>query len=138
MYVCGGDNKTVKGYNINVMGLMVAWLRSHHKGEQGSDILVTRSGVPGLSLCLKEHPEELDVVMNVKIGDLLAHHCNTIHRAGKNNSKDRRRRAVGVVFIPRSCHQSPRLTEYHTTRLKEDIEFQHIDKNVKCIDMVRN
>lgn len=54
-----------------------------------------RSGVPGLSLCLKEHPEELDEIQVVKAGDMLAHHCNLIHRAGKNNSQNRRRRAIG-------------------------------------------
>lgn len=83
-----------------------------------------RSGVPGLSLCLHEHPEETDIPIIVKKGDVLIHNCNTVHRAGKNNSLDRRRRAIGLVFIPENCTQDPRLVKYHKERLKEDIELQ--------------
>lgn len=86
----------------------------------------TRSGVPGLSLCLKEHPEETDIRMDVGAGDLLAHHCNLVHRAGKNNSENRRRRAIGVVFIPGKCKTDERLKGYHLSQLKEDIELQRV------------
>jgi phytanoyl-CoA hydroxylase len=82
-----------------------------------------RSGVPGLSLCLHEHPEETDIPIIVKAGDMLMHHCNMVHRAGKNNS-NRRRRAIGIVFIPNSCTVDDRLNTYHKDRLKEDIELQ--------------
>lgn len=82
-----------------------------------------RSGVPGLSLCLHEHPEELDIPIITQPGDVCAHNCNTIHRAGKNSS-NRRRRAIGLVFIPESCVDDSRLTKYHNERLKEDIELQ--------------
>lgn len=41
-----------------------------------------------------------------------------------NNSEDRRRRAVGVVFIPKSCVVDDRLNQYHKDRLKEDIVLQ--------------
>lgn len=85
-----------------------------------------RSGVPGLSLCLKEHPEELDQIMISNVGDLLVHNCNLIHRAGKNNSSDRRRRAIGVVFIPKVCQVDQRLQKYHEKQLKEDIELQKV------------
>jgi phytanoyl-CoA hydroxylase len=83
-----------------------------------------RSGVLGLSLCLHEHPEETDIPIITKKGDILIHNCNTIHRAGKNNSVDRRRRAIGLVFIPNSCVLDERLNKYHEERLKEDIELQ--------------
>ena len=85
-----------------------------------------RSGVPGLSLCLHEHPEETDIPMITKKGDLLVHNCNLIHRAGKNNSKDRRRRAIGIALIPKNCKIDPLLEKYHNERLKEDIELQKI------------
>jgi phytanoyl-CoA hydroxylase len=85
-----------------------------------------RSGVPGLSLCLHEHPEETDTREETKAGDILVHNCNTIHRAGKNNSKNRRRRAIGVVFIPNECTKDPRLVKYHKERLEEDIALQEI------------
>ncbi len=85
-----------------------------------------RSGVAGLSLCLHEHPEETDVPMITAKGDLLVHNCNLVHRAGKNNSENRRRRAIGIVFIPKNCEESPRLVKYHNDRLIEDIELQRI------------
>lgn len=82
-----------------------------------------RSGVAGLSLCLHEHPEECDVAIITQPGDVLAHNCNTIHRAGKNNS-EWQRRAIGVVFIPEECQLDERLERYHQERLKDDIELQ--------------
>jgi len=85
-----------------------------------------RSGVPGLSLCLHEHPEETDIPIIVKKGDVLAHNSNTIHRAGANTSVARHRRAIGIVFIPKSCTTDERLMRYHTQQLKEDIELQKI------------
>jgi phytanoyl-CoA hydroxylase len=84
-----------------------------------------RSGVPGLSLCLHEHPEETDIPIITEPGDVLVHHCNTIHRAGKNTSS-RRRRAIGIVFIPEICTEDPRLVKYHNDRLREDIDLQKI------------
>jgi phytanoyl-CoA hydroxylase len=84
-----------------------------------------RSGVPELSLCLHEHPEETDVPVKVKAGDVLVHNCNTIHRAGKNNS-NRQSRAIGVIVIPNHCKHDPLLHKYHNKRLQEDIELQKI------------
>jgi phytanoyl-CoA hydroxylase len=89
-----------------------------------------RSGVPGLSLCLHEHPEECDIPMIVKKGDILVHNSNTIHRAGKNSTFDKRRRAIGIAVIPTECSLDTRLENYHQERLKEDIELQKI-KNPK-------
>ena len=83
-----------------------------------------RSGVHGLSLCLHEHPEETDIPIITESGDVLIHNCNLIHRAGKNNTEDKRRRAIGIVFIPTSCTIDPRLNKYHKEQLKEDIELQ--------------
>lgn len=95
-----------------------------------------RSGVPGLSLCLKEHPESTDLLMPTKKGDLLIHHCNLIHRAGRNLSVNRRRRAIGVVFIPKSCRNDPRLLAHHKKQLKEDIELQRI-KDPKLYEQLK-
>jgi len=83
-----------------------------------------RSGVPGLSLCLHEHTEETDIVMETRPGDILVHHCNLIHRAEKNESIDKRRRAIGVIFIPIICKADTQLVKYHNDQLSEDIELQ--------------
>jgi len=96
-----------------------------------------RSGVPGLSLCLHEHPEEMDLPIITNAGTMMVHNCNTIHRAGKNSSKKRRRRAIGIVFIPKVCKTDSRLVKYHDDRLKEDIELQKI-KNPKLYRELRD
>lgn len=82
-----------------------------------------RSGVPGLSMCLPDHDESLDVCMITNPGDVLIHNCNTIHRAGKNNS-NKRRRAIGVVFIPKICKIDERLKQYFDEQLLGDILLQ--------------
>ncbi len=85
-----------------------------------------RSGVPGLSLCLHEHPSETDTAVPTGPGDIILHNCNTVHRAGRNESTDRRRRAIGVVYIPATCTRDERLHGYHLERLAEDIELQKV------------
>jgi len=66
-----------------------------HSRYNNNTTFRTRSGVPGLSLCLHEHEEKNDIPIIVEKGDILVHNCNTIHRAGKNIS-NRRRRAIGT------------------------------------------
>lgn len=97
--------------------------RNHQRYHRDTTFRV-RSGVAGLSLCLKEHPEETDMPIQTQEGDVLVHHCNLVHRAGKNSTKDRRRRAIGVVFIPTICKPDERLNKYYNKQLKEDIELQ--------------
>lgn len=100
-----------------------------------------RSGVPGLSLCIHEHPENTDIPIIVKKGDILVHNSNTIHRAGKNNSQ-KRRRAIGIPIIPNDCVIDKRLETYHLEQLKEDIELNKnkvikLNKN-KVIELNKN
>lgn len=97
-----------------------------HKRYHEHTTFRVRSGVPGLSLCLHEHPEERDIPIIVDAGDVLVHNCNTIHRAGKNNSDFRRRRAIGIVYIPNECVTDEILEKYHQERLREDVELQKI------------
>lgn len=98
--------------------------RKHQRYHKDTTFRI-RSGVPGLSLCLHEHPEEKDIPMICNSGDLFVHNCNLVHRAGKNNS-NRRRRAIGVVYIPNECKEDTLLLKYHNDRLREDIELQKI------------
>ncbi len=99
--------------------------RKHSRYNKDTTFRI-RSGVPGLSLCLHEHPEETDEKIEVARGDVLVHNCNTIHRAGKNNSAGRRRRAIGIVCVPTDCVTDPRLQKYHEDQLAEDIELQKV------------
>ena len=94
-----------------------------------------RSGVSGLSLCVPDHIESNDIPMITKAGDVLVHHCNMIHRAGANNS-DKRRRAIGIVLIPKSCQPDSTLVARHLIQLKEDIELQK-NKDPKLYKQLR-
>lgn len=60
---------------------------------------------------------------------------NLIHRAGKNNSENRRR-AIGVVFIPKKCQPDERLMGYFHEQLKEDIELQS-SKNPEMYELLK-
>lgn len=97
----------------------------NHSRYHNSTTFRVRSGVPGLSLCLHEHPSETDIPMICSAGDMYVHNCNLTHRAGKNNT-NRQRRAIGVVFIPESCKKDERLVKHSQNMLKEDIELQQI------------
>ena len=96
-----------------------------------------RSGVPGLSMCIKDHDESMDIPMPCNKGDVLIHNCNTIHRAGKNVTIDRRRRAIGIVFIPDDCQKDPRLVAYHKEQLEEDIGLQK-ERNPELYKQLKN
>ena len=86
------------------------------------------SGVSGLSLCLPNYNLDKEIIMPTKKGDVLVHHCNLVHRAGKNNSLNKRRRSIGIVFIPNNCKIDEQLNNIYIKQLKEDIELQK-DKN---------
>ncbi|ARF10388.1 2OG-FeII oxygenase [Hokovirus HKV1] len=110
--------------------------RKHTRYNQHTTFRV-RSGVPGLSLCLNEHPEETDEIMITEPGDVLVHNCNTIHRAGKNDSIFRRR-AIGCVFIPTLCIPDTRLVNYFNSQLEEDIEIQKIKNPTLYKNLIEN
>jgi hypothetical protein len=84
-----------------------------------------RSGVPGLSLCLHEHREDLDTPVPVTAGTVLVHHINTIHRAGLN-STGRRRRAICIPIIAVGSRPDPVLVAHSQRLLAEDVELQRI------------
>ena len=94
-----------------------------HERFSRSTTFRTRSGVPGMSICLKGYPTEKELAMCVPAGTVLAHHCNLVHRAGANRSKARRRRAIGLVFVPSACGTDARLLEDHQQRLRVDKEL---------------
>lgn len=81
-----------------------------------------RTGVKGLSLSLKEHPHEGEIAAIMDSGDVVAHNCNVIHRAGANKSF-RRRRALGVVFTPKVCGISEYLHKQYEKNLSEDLDI---------------
>ena len=52
--------------------------------------------------------------MHAKPGDLLVHHCLTVHRANGNTSAARSRKALGMVYFSRYAKEDlERKNEYH-------------------------
>ena len=78
----------------------------------------------GLSICIKDHDGKLDIPIHTNPGDVIIHNCNLIHSAGKNNSINKRRRAIGIIFIPIQCVLDKDLDDYYQKQLKEDIILQ--------------
>lgn len=62
-----------------------------------------RTRTLGFSQGIVDFPAEHDAAREVAVpadpGDLLVHHALTIHHAGANQSSDRQRRALGIVFF---------------------------------------
>lgn len=59
-----------------------------------------RSGVPGLSLCFDGHETETDLPVSTQPGDLLAHHCNTVHGLERTRATEE-----GVLSVPSSSQR---------------------------------
>ena len=49
--------------------------------------------------------EAREVAIRLEPGDLVAHHCEMVHRADPNHSSDRHRRAFAMVYEGVSCQQ---------------------------------
>jgi phytanoyl-CoA hydroxylase len=89
-----------------------------------------RSGVPGLSLHLKEHNTSDDKHISVRAGDALLHNCNTIHWAAANKTQ-LRRRAIGIPIIPNICKPDLLLMKHFRKMLRKDIELQRYKNPVE-------
>lgn len=76
---------------------------SHKKGMRAHG----RTQTLGFSQGITDYGNEEDAA-NVKAfpaepGDLLVHHCMTIHSAGSNTTKDRTRKALGLIYFGESA-----------------------------------
>lgn len=67
-------------------------------------------------------PEDLknEVAMSAEPGDLLVHHCMTIHRADPNRS-NRTRRAIGIVYNSAAAKEDKRALEEYQKRLYAEL-----------------
>ncbi len=59
--------------------------------------------------------------VHLRVGDLVAHHGNTIHRADPNRTVDRHRRAFAMVFRGESCRRD----EAAFSRYESALRLQH-------------
>jgi phytanoyl-CoA hydroxylase len=71
---------------------------SHQRGMREH----ARTGTLGFSRGITDYPQaadrEREIACPAGPGDLLVHHAMTIHRADNNQSADRQRRALGLIF----------------------------------------
>lgn len=63
--------------------------------------------------------ERGEVAVAIDSGDLIAHHCMTIHRT-ENNTSDRSRRALGLVYYAKRAKTDQAGREARTKKVKEE------------------
>lgn len=81
-----------------------------------------RTAVLGFSQGVLDYgPEDEteEVPMHLNVGDLVAHHGETIHRAEPNRSQSRNRRAFAMVFRGESCRRDAEAFSRYEAALKE-------------------
>lgn len=89
---------------------------SHRSGLRPHDA----TSVLGFSQGISDYgaaDEAAEVTVTLAPGDLVAHHGETIHRAGPNGSAARHRRAFAMVFRGRSCRRDERAFEKYESAL---------------------
>jgi len=92
---------------------------SHQQGLRPHD----STRVLGFSQGITDYDAEdasREVVVELEPGDLAVHHGETIHRADKNRSAHRHRRALAIVFRGKSCRRD----EAAHQRYAEDLRQQ--------------
>ena len=86
---------------------------SHKRGIRAH----SRTTTIGFSQGISDYGDEdhaAEVAMHAKPGDLLVHHCLTVHRANGNISAARSRKALGMVYFSRYAKEDlERKNEYH-------------------------
>lgn len=82
-----------------------------------------KTGTLGFSQGITDFPNSLDrqneVAFPAEPGDLLAHHCLTIHRADGNESTSRTRRALGFIYYGVSANVDVAARSQYKADLKE-------------------
>ena len=63
--------------------------------------------------------ERAEVAVPIEPGDLIAHHCVTIHRT-EDNPSDRSRRAIGLVYYSQRVKVDEVRRKAHTQKLKQN------------------
>ena len=93
---------------------MLQGLRPHEK-----------SGVLGFSQRCTDYgtPDDLanETPMIASVGDVIAHSSLVLHRAGRNTTSDRERRAIGFVYFGVSAKADEAAIAAHLHRLRESL-----------------
>ena len=83
----------------------------HYTPQKNKALRRHEDGVVGFSRALADwgpEDEAAEVPMVCSRGDVLVHHCLTVHRAGLNTTADRHRRTIGFGYRSVNVVSSPR------------------------------
>ena len=87
-----------------------------------------RTTTLGFSQSIRDFGSEQDraaeVALRAAPGDILAHHALTIHRAGRNESAERSRRALGFIYYAQSARHDRRAHGEYQRRLAAELKQQ--------------
>ena len=84
-----------------------------------------RTGTLGFSQGITDfgtaEDQKLDVSFPAQPGDLLVHHCDTIHYANGNTSQNRTRKALGLVYYAQSAQVDEAAHAAYQARLAKEL-----------------
>lgn len=97
---------------------------SHLKGIRPHSKTQTLGFSQGISDFGTDDDKLNEVFFATKAGDLLVHHSLTIHRADANNSKDRTRKALGLIYYAKRSKENIKARETYQQHLTEELKKQ--------------
>ena len=97
---------------------------SHRDGLRAHSRTTTLGFSQGLSNDLSSEDLRAEVAIHAEPGDLLVHHALTVHRAGANRSRDRSRRALGLIYYGASAREDAAAHARYQRRLAAELEAQ--------------
>jgi phytanoyl-CoA hydroxylase len=100
----------------------VSYIRGSHKNGMRTHAL---SSTKGFSQSISDFGTPGDManlqIFPAKAGDLLIHHCMTIHTAGKNITIDRSRKALGLIYFGESAQPDLEAREAYNKSLHSQV-----------------
>lgn len=95
---------------------------SHLKGMRPHSRTTTLGFSQGIADFGTEEDTKNEVAYPANPGDLLVHHSLTIHRAGGNNTTDRTRKAMGLIYWGVSAKEDTAAKEKYRAQLAKERE----------------
>ncbi|MFL2908960.1 MAG: phytanoyl-CoA dioxygenase family protein [Limisphaerales bacterium] len=103
----------------------VRYIKGSHKNGMR---LHKRTSTLGFSQGIKDFGAQDDmaneIVCHAKPGDLLAHQAMTIHRADRNRSSSRNRRALGFIFYGASAKENIEAHQIYKSKLDKELTLK--------------
>ena len=98
---------------------------SHKYGLRDHGPTNTLGFSQGISDYGRPNDIENEVFFPIREGDLLVHHSLTIHRADRNTSEDRSRKAMGLIYYAKIAKEDKLSHEDYAKKLAEDLKIKN-------------